>query len=87
MDVIEARTEKTLDLHIQWRLRNWTTSDKETEVFRRVTIEEVGDDTNNTVDILVMRGNNTIAALANNAFHVWSENDLDSIDWNNGLFR
>ena len=86
MDVIEARTDQTFDHHIQWRLRNWTTSENEREVFRRVTIEEGGEDTN-TVDIWVMRGKNTIAALANNTFHVWSEHDLDSIDWNNGLFR
>ena len=86
MDVIEARADQTLDLHIQWKLRNWTMSENEREVFRRVTIEEVGED-NNTVDILVMRGDNTIAALANSTFHVWSEHDLDSIDWNNGLFR
>ena len=86
MDVIEARTDPTSDLDIQqqWRLIK---SDNEREVFRRVTIEEVGEDNNNTVDIWVMRGDNTIAALANNAFHVWSENDLDSIDWHNGLFR
>ena len=85
MDVIEARTDPTSDHHIQrqWRLIK---SDNETGVFRRVTIEEVGED-NNTVDILVMRGDNTIAALANSTFHVWSEHDLDSIDWNNGLFR
>ena len=86
MDVIEARTDQTFDHHIQWRLRNWTTSENEREVFRRVTIEEVGEDTN-TVDIWVMRGENTIAALANNAFHVWSEDDINSIDWNTGLFR
>ena len=86
MDVIEARTDQTLDPHIQWRLRNWTKSENEREVFRRVTIEEVGED-NNTVDIWVMRGENTIAALANNAFHVWSEDDINSIDWNTGLFR
>ena len=86
MDVIEARTDQTLDLNIQWRLRNWTTSDNEREVFRRVTIQELGEDTN-TVDIWVMRGEKTKAALANNTFHVWSEHDLDSIDWNNGLFR
>ena len=48
MDVIEARTDQTLDLHVQWILRNWTTSDNEREVFRRVTIEEVGED-NRTV--------------------------------------
>ena len=86
MDVIEARTDQTLDLHIQWRLRNWTTSDKEREVFRRVTIEEVGEDTN-TEDIWVMRENNTIAALADNEFYVWSEQDINSLDWNNTLFR
>ena len=86
MDIIEARTDQTLDPHIQWNLRNWTTSDNEREVFRRVTIEEVGED-NNTVDIWVMRGENTIAALANNAFYVGSEQDINSIDWNNTLFR
>ena len=86
MDVIEARSDQTLDLHIQWRLRNWTTSDNEREVFRRMTIQEVGED-NNTVDIWVMRGDNTVASLANNTFHVGSEQDGNSIDWNNGLFR
>ena len=87
MDVIEARTNQTLDLQIQWRLRNWTKSENEREVFRRVTIEEVGEDNNNTVDIWIMRGENSIGALANNTFHIWSEKDIDSIDWNNGLFR
>ena len=87
MDLIEARSDQTLDLQIQWRLRNWTTSENEREVFRRVTIEEVGEDNNNTVDIWVMRGENSIGALANNTFHVWSEQDIHSIDWNNGLFR
>ena len=42
---------------------------------------------NITVDIWVMRGDNTISALANNTFHVWSEQEINSIDWNNGLFR
>ena len=87
MNVVEARTEQTLDLHIQWRLRNWTTSENEREVFRRVTIEEVGEDNNNTMDIWVMRGEKSIGALANNTFHIWSEKDINSIDWNNGLFR
>ena len=85
MDIIEARTDQTLDLHIQWRLRNWTKSENEREVFRRVTIQEVGED--KTVDIWIMRGENTISALANNTFHVWSEQEINSIDWNNGLFR
>ena len=85
MDVIEARTDQTLDQHIQWKLRNWTTSENEREVFRRVTIEEVGED--NTVDIWIMRGENTLDALGDNTFHVWSEQDINSIDWNNGLFR
>ena len=86
MDIIEARTDQTLDQHIQWRLRNWTTSENEREVFRRVTIEEVGED--NTVDIWIMRGENMLDALANNnTFHVWSEQNINSIDWNNGLFR
>ena len=87
MDLIEARSDQTLDLQIQWRLRNWTTSENEREVFRRVTIEEVGEDNNNTMDIWVMRGENSIGALTNNTFHIWSEKDIDSIDWNNGLFR
>ena len=85
MDVIEARTDQTLDLNIQWRLRNWTKSENEREVFRRVTIQEVGED--NTVDIWIMRGDNKIDALANKTFHVWSEQDIDYIDWNDGLFR
>ena len=87
MDIIEARTDQTLDLHIQWRLRNWTKSENEREVFRRVTIQEVGEDNNNTVDIWVMRGEKSIGALTNQTFHVWSEKDIDSIDWSNGLFR
>ena len=87
MDIIEARTDQTLDPHIQWKLSNRTTSENEREVFRRVTIEEVGEDNNNTVDIWVMRGENSIGALTNNTFHIWSEKDIDSIDWNNGLFR
>ena len=84
MDVIEARTDPTSDHHIerQWRLIK---SDNETGVFRRVTIEEVGED--NTVDIWIMRGEKTIGALGNNTFHVWSEQDIDSIDWTRGLFR
>ena len=85
MDIIEARTDQTLDQHIQWKLRNWTTSENEREVFRRVTIEEVGED--NTVDIWIMRGEKTLSALANNTFHVGSENDGNSIDWKNTLFR
>ena len=87
MDVIEARTEQTLDPNLEWSLRNWTTTENEREVFRRVTIQELGEDTNNTVDIWVMRGDKTIAALANNAFYVSSEHDINSIDWNNTLFR
>ena len=85
MDIIEARTDQTLDQHIQWKLRNWTRSENEREVFRRVTIEEVGED--NTVDIWIMRGEKSIGALTNQTFHVWSEKDIDSIDWSNGLFR
>ena len=85
MDVIEARTEQTLDPRIQWRLRNWTELENEKEVFRRVTIQEVGKD--NNVDIWIMRGDKTIGALANNTFHVGSEHDGNSIDWNNTLFR
>ena len=87
MDVIEARTDKTSDLHIQrqWRLRNWTNSENERELFRKVTIEEDGG--NKTVDIWIMRGENTMGALANNTFHIGSEQDINSIDWNNGLFR
>ena len=86
MDVIEARTDPTSDLDIQqqWRLIK---SDNETGVFRRATIQEVGEEHNNTVDIWVMRGENSIGALTNNTFHIWSEKDIDSIDWNNGLFR
>ena len=86
MDIIEARTAQTLDPNRQWRLRNLTEDDG--EIFRRVTIEEVGEDNNNnTVDIWIMRGENTIGVLANNTFHVWSEQDIDFIDWNRGLFR
>ena len=84
MDVIEARTDQALDLDIQrqWRLIK---SDNGTAVFRRATIQEVGED--NTVDIGIMRGDNMIDALANKTFHVWSEQDIDYIDWNDGLFR
>ena len=87
MDVIEARTDQTLDLHIQWRLRNWTTSENEREVFRRVTIQEVGEDNNNTVDIWIMRGEETLGVLADNTFHVGSEPDMNSTVWTNTLFR
>ena len=87
MDVIEARTDQSLDLHMEWRLSNWTKSETEKEILRRITIEEVGEDNNNTVDIWIMRGEKTIGALANHTFHVWSQQDIDSIDWNNGLFR
>ena len=87
MDVIEARTEQTLDLHVQWKLSYLNDSDTEREIFRRVTIQEVGEDNNNTVDIWIMRGEKTIRALANHTFHVWSQQDIDSIDWNHGLFR
>ena len=86
MDIIEARTDQTLDTNIQWRLRNWTKSGDERGIFRRVTIQEVRDK-DNTVDIWIMRGENTIGVLANNTFHVWSEQDIESIDWNRGLFR
>ena len=86
MDIIEARTEKILDPNIQWRLRNRTKSNDEGEIFRRATIEEVGDE-DNTMDIWIMRGEKTIGALGNHTFHVWSEQDIDSIDWNRGLFR
>ena len=87
MDVIEARTDQSLDLHMEWRLSNWTKSETEKEILRRITIEGVGEDNNNTVDIWIMRGEKTIGALANKTFHVWSEQDIDSIDWNHGLFR
>ena len=84
MDVIEARTDQALDLDIQrqWRLIK---SENETGVFRRATIQEVGED--NTVGIWIMRGEKTLSALANNTFHVGSENDGNSIDWKNTLFR
>ena len=84
MDVIEARTHRAFDLDIQrqWRLIK---SDNGTAVFRRATIQEVGED--NTVDIWIMRGEKTLSALANNTFHVGSENDGNSIDWKNTLFR
>ena len=86
MDVIEARTDPTseLDIQQQWRLIK---SDNEREVFRRVTIQEVGEDNNHTVDIWIMRGEKTLGALAKNTFHVGSEHDGNSIDWNNTLFR
>ena len=86
MDVIEARTDQTSDLDIQpqWRLRNG--SDGETGVFRRMTIQEVGEE-DNTLDIWIMRGENTIGALANTTFHLGSEQDGNSIDWTNTLFR
>ena len=87
MDVIEARTDQTVDLHMQWKLRNWTKSEDEREVFRRVTIQEVGEDNNHTLDIWIMRGEKTLGALAKNTFHVGSEQDMNSIDWNIGLFR
>ena len=87
MDVIEARTDQSLDLHMEWRLSNWTKSETEKEILRRITIEEVGEDNNNTVDIWIMRGENTISALANETFHVWSEQEINSIGWNNDLFR
>ena len=43
MDVIEARTDQSseLDIQRQWRLIK---SDNETGVFRRATIQEVGED-------------------------------------------
>ena len=86
MDVIEARTDHTVDLDIQrqWRLRHW--SDGETGVFWKVTIQEVGEE-DNTVDIWIISGENTIGTLANNTFHVGSEQDGNSIDWTNTLFR
>ena len=88
MDVIEARTDRALDPNIQWRLINWTKSEDVGEIFRRATIQEVGvEDNSTTVDIWIMSGENTKGVLANNIFHVWSEQDIDSIDWNRGLFR
>ena len=86
MDVIEARTDQTLDLHVQWRLSNLNNSDTEKEIFRRITIQEKGKE-ENKVDMWIMRGEKTIGALANNTFHVGSENDGNSIDWKNTLFR
>ena len=85
MDIIEARTAQILDPNIQWRLTNWTQD--EGEIFRRVTIQEVGEKNNNTVDIWIMRGEKTLGALANKTFHVWSQQNIDSIDWTRGLFR
>ena len=86
MDVIEARTDPTSDLDIQqqWRLIK---SDNEREVFRRVTIQEAGEDNNNTVDIWVMRGEKTLGVLADNTFHVGSEPDMNPTVWTNTLFR
>ena len=88
LDVIEARTEQTLDPNVQWRLSYLNDSDNanDREIFRRITIQEVGKE-ENKVDIWIMRGEKTIGALANNTFHVWSERDIYSIDWNRGLFR
>ena len=86
MDIIEARTDKALDPNRQWKLRNWTNSNDEGEIFRRVTIQEVEEEDNTEV-IWIMRGEKTIGALGNHTFHVWSEQDIDSIDWNIGLFR
>ena len=84
MDVIEARTDQTLDLHIQWSLKNWT--EDEREIFKRVTIQEVGKEENKS-DIWIMRGETTIGTLAKNTFYVWSEQDVNFIDWSMGLFR
>ena len=85
MDIIEARTAQILDPNIQWRLTNWTQD--EGEMFRRVTIQELGQDNNKTVDIWIMRGEKTLGALANKTFHVWSQQNIDYIDWTRGLFR
>ena len=52
----------------------------------RVTIQEVGEK-DNTEDIWIMRGENTIGALANNIFHVMSEQDVNFFDRTNTLFR
>ena len=93
MDVIEARTDRTLDPNTQWKLINWTKSEDEGEIFRKVTIQKVGKEDNNTtvhnntLDIWIMRGEKTMGVLDNNTFHVWSEHDINSIDWNRGLFR
>ena len=87
MDVIEARTDRTLDPNTQWKWINWTKSEDEGEIFRKATIQKVGEEDNNTVDIWIMRGEKTMGVLANNTFHVWSEHDINSNDWNGGLFR
>ena len=87
MDVIEARTDQTLDPNTQWKWINWTKSEDEGEIFRRATIQKVGEEDINTVDIWIMRGEKTLVALANNTFHVGSEQDGNSIDWTNTLFR
>ena len=88
MDIIEARTDQTLDPNIRWKWINWTNSKDEGEIFRRATIQEVGEkDINKTVDIWIMSGENTRGVLADNIFHIWSEQDIDSIDWTRGLFR
>ena len=86
MDVIEARTEQTLDLNVQWRLSYLNDSGNEGEIFRRITIQEKGKE-ENKVDLWIMRGEKTIGALANNTFHVFSEQDINYIDWSRGLFR
>ena len=85
MDVMEARTDQTLDLTVQWRLSNWTKSHNEREIFTKVTIQMVGEE-ENKVDIWIMRGEKTIDVLANNTFQVWSEQDINFIEWRD-LFR
>ena len=86
MDIIEVRTDQHLDPNIRWRLRNWTKSEDERDILMRVTIQEVGEK-DNTEDIWIMRGENTIGALANNIFHVMSEQDVNFFDRTNTLFR
>ena len=76
-----------MDPHVQWRMRNWTKSENEREIFRKITIYEEGEHNNDNEEIWVMRGENVLGALANNTFQVWAEQDINTIDWNSGFFR
>ena len=62
MDVMEARTDQTLDLTVQWRLSNWTKSHNEREIFTKVTIQMVGEE-ENKVDIWIMEDSWSSLAL------------------------
>ena len=60
-------------------------SENETGLFMRVTIQETGED--DTVDIWIVSGEKTLGALENRNFYVGSEQNMNSIDWTNALFR